>query len=142
MTRGYLELCLSGGMRSGKSMAMALAIYRYISTPNTNVLLAGRNMSDIRRSTLKLLLWGETMPSGVWRPPLIPPQAIRSKDYINGLITLWNNSTITLPGLADETKVRSLAFSACFVEEVTRVSENAYKEVVMRASQYHAGAVS
>jgi len=134
---GYREILASGGMRSGKSLAMACKMYEYLVVPGTTIALCGRNYSDLRKSTLRLLLYGEWLKDGTWRAPIIPPQAIKSRDYIGGFITLWNGSTIILLGVADETKIRSITVAACFVEELDRISESAYTEISMRPSQYH-----
>ena len=135
---GRDELVASGGFRSGKTLALASKMYQYLCYPNTKILLTTRNYSDLKRSTLMTLLYGETMPNGEWRPPILPPQAIKTKDYISGFITLHTGSMILLSGCADETKCRSITVSGVFVEEATRISEEAFKELSARASQEHA----
>jgi len=135
--RNHKFALASGGFRSGKSTVLAAIICQYLSYPNSRVLLTTRNFSDLKRSTLMVLLYGSTLPDGTFAPPLLPPQAIKTRDYVNGFIILHNGSILLLSGCADETKARSMTVSLVVVEECTRITETAFKELCARASLTH-----
>lgn len=131
--RGFNEVLYSGAVGCGKSMLLAIALLRYISFPNTPVLLCRYNLSDLKKSTLKTLLEPETQRDGSVRPPLLPTQAIKSYNKSEGVIVLHNDSQIILSGVSDVEKIRSINCAAAFCEEASEFTEEMWTAVQQRA---------
>lgn len=116
----------------GKSMLLCIALLRYVSKPNTPVLLCRYNLSDLKKSTLKMLLEPETQRDGSIREPLLPVQAIKSYNKSESIIYLHNGSQIILCGVSDVEKIRSINCAAAFGEEVSEFSEEMWTAVQQR----------
>jgi len=116
----------------GKSLLLCVALLRYVSTPNTPVMLCRYNLSDLKKSTLKTLLEPETQRDGSIRPPLLPAQAIKSYNKSESIIYLHNGSQIILTGVADVEKIRSINCAAALCEEVSEFTEEMWTTVHQR----------
>jgi len=130
--RGFEEVLYSGAVGAGKSLLLSVALIRYVSIPNTPVLLCRYNLSDLKKSTLKTLLESETQKDGSVRPPLLPVQTIKSYNKTEGIIYLHNGSQIILCGVADVEKIRSINCAAAFCEEVSEFTEEMWTAVQQR----------
>lgn len=130
--RGFTEVLYSGSVGGGKSLTLCMALLRYVSIPNTTVLMCRYQLSDLRRSTLKLLLEPEPQIDGSLRPALLPEQLIKSYNKSDGIIYLHNGSQIILTGTKDPEKIRSINASAAIVEEASELSEEMWTAVQQR----------
>ena len=135
--KGYREILFSGGRGAGKSLALICKLLEYVAYPNTTVALIRQNCSDLKKTTVRLMLYGETQKDGTYRPPLLPPQAVKSYNRIDGIIELWNGSVILLLGCIDPEKLKSLQCSACFVEEVSQIARQSFIDITLLPRQYH-----
>ena len=136
-TKGYNEILFSGGRGAGKSLTLLCKVLEYLAYPHSTVALIRYNYSDLKKTTVRLLLYGETQKDGTWRPPLLPPQNIKCHNKIDGTIELWNGSVLMLFGCQDPEKLKSLQCSACFVEEVSQIDKNTYTDICLLPRQYH-----
>jgi len=135
--KGYNEVLFSGGAGSGKSMALLVKLLEYVAVPNTTVALIRQNYTDLQRSTVRLLKYGEVTKTGEWREPLLFPSEIESDNKVNGIISLTNGSVILCLGVADSSKIKSLNCAACFIEELSQISRDAYCETMIRPRMPH-----
>ena len=133
----YDEILFSGGAGSGKSTALILKMLHYLSCPNTTVVLLRQSYTDLQRSTLRLLRYGEVDNAGRWREPFLFPSEIESFDRTNGILQLTNGSTIIAMGVSDGSKIKSINCAAFFVEEATQISRENYIEASIRPRMPH-----
>lgn len=130
--RGFDEVLYSGAVGAGKSLMLALSLARYVSKPNTPVLLCRYTLADLKKSTLKTLLESERQKDGSVRPPILTSQCIKSYNKVEGIIYLHNGSQIILSGVADVEKIRSINCAAAFCEEVSEFTEEMWTAVQQR----------
>lgn len=128
--RGYGECLYSGSVGSGKSLTLCLAMCRYLSIPNTSVMLTRYTLQDLKRSTLQTLLKPEPQLDGTVRPPLIPASAIASYNKVDGIIRMHNGSQIITIGAQEPEKVRSVNVAAAFLEEGTELTDEEQYEAI------------
>ena len=130
--RGFAEVLYSGSVGSGKSLALCAGVLRYVSIPNTTVIMARYNLSDLKKSTLKLLLEPEPQSDGSLRPALLPAACIKGYNKTEGIVYLHNGSQIILIGTRDPEKIRSINASAAFVEEASELTEEMWTAIQQR----------
>lgn len=131
-----VEALFSGGVGSGKSVALTLMLMKYIEQPNTPVVLAHLHLSVLKKTTLPLLIKGTVSARGELIPPLLPPELIAGFNKSEGVINLHNGSSIILIGIKDGEKIRSINASAAFVDELTLVDRQSYFSILQRCRVY------
>lgn len=131
------EILFCGGYGSGKSFSLGLWLLKYLSVPQTDVVIARKNAIDIRKSTWKAVTEVWDTPDGVRHDPLLPAQAIKSDDQVKGIVTLWNKSTVTFAGLADDQKIRSTNYHGGLIEECSELSYDMYLGFTPRIRRIH-----
>jgi len=130
--RGFTEVLYSGSVGSGKSLTLCAGVLRYVSVPHTPVIMCRYNLSDLKKSTLKLLLEPEPQLDGTLRPPLLPASCIKGYNKTDGIIFLHNGSQIILIGTRDPEKIRSINAAAAFVEEASELTEEMWTAIQQR----------
>lgn len=122
---GVYELLLSGSVGSAKSLLCAhMAVMHCLRYKKAHVGIGRQSMPQLRDTLFQMILdhIGESIPVKV--------------DMTRGIITfLQTGSKITCVSWADKKfkKVRSYAFSAFIIEELTENdADDAYKEIIMR----------
>lgn len=117
------EVMFSSGYGAGKSMAGCLAVVRQAIIPGNVTVIARKTLTSLKRSTVLTLTSGTN--------PVLPPGSftyVKSESRID----IVNGGCIYLMGLDDETRVRSMNIGAVFIDEMSELSEDEYKELYYR----------
>jgi hypothetical protein len=127
------ELLMSGGYRSGKTVALIIKMYLLsMFFPNNRILLGRKTRSDLESATLPAVF--DVFPSGTYTYKVGP-----------GIIDFPNGSQILLYGLdtnvgGDDTKkatqkIKGLDLGAVFIDQLEEVDESIYKQLAGRLSR-------
>jgi len=113
----------SGGMGSGKSRALCYALVKQAVIPGNTVLLCRKTLVSLKKSTLMTLIGGDepVLPSGSY-----------TYNRSDSIIKLNGGGQVFCCGLEDPMRIRSFNLGAAFVDEVTELTENEYKEISYR----------
>lgn len=115
----------SGGRGSGKSQVLAYKAFEEASKPGNEVLLARKQLSDLKDSTIVSLLGRAGGEGGV-----IPPSAIEFHNKTDSVIKIKGGGIIKYRGLDKGSGVRSMNIGCLLLDEVTEFNETEFEEMV------------
>jgi PBSX family phage terminase large subunit len=114
----------SGGRGSGKSQVLAYKCFEEASKPDNEVLLARKQLSDLKDSTLVSLLGRAGGQGGV-----IPPSAIEFHNKTDCIVKIKGGGVIKYRGLDKGSGVRSMNTGCILLDEVTEFNESEFEEM-------------
>ena len=135
--RNYATVLFSGGRGAGKSLALCVKIYEYLCVPNTTVVFVRQFVTDLKRSTLRMLLYGRINKDGSFAPPILPPHSIKSYNRVENTIEMINGSVLILAGCTDVEKIKSIACAVMVVEELSQLTEETFIQLLFIPREYH-----
>jgi len=126
-------VCYSGGVGSGKTFSGChKALYLALQYPGSVGLIGAQTYRQLKDTTQKTFM-----------EEVCPPQLIRSVSKSEMSVQLINGSVILFRTLDDETKLRSLNLGWFFIDEMTTVREQVFKQLKLRLRhknmKYHFG---
>ena len=136
-SKGFDTILFSGGRGAGKSFSLCLKLLEYVSVPHTTVVLIRQNLTDLKKTTVPLLLYTQRQKDGTLRQPILHPNQILNYNRIEGKIELKNGSVIVLCGATDAEKLKSLACSCVCVEEASQIKEQTFYDITLLPRQWH-----
>lgn len=121
----FCEVLYYGGLGSGKSEALCVALTRWLSVPRTVSILCSTTLLSLKRSTIPLLR--RYIPDGI----------IASGTFREGDITLKNGSRLICSGTQESERLKSINAHAVFFDELTHSKEEDYNTITLRARIEH-----
>lgn len=119
------EVLYYGGLGCGKSEALCVAVSRWMSVPNSVVILCSTTLLALKRSTIPLLR------------KYIPDSIIASGTFREGDVVIKNNSRLICSGTQDADRLKSINAHAVFFDELTHSKEENYETIMLRARVAH-----
>lgn len=119
------ETLFSGGVRSGKSVALCWALFRQACIPNNEVILIRKTYKSLKLSTLVTLLSGAT--------PIMPKNTY-VLNKAEGTIKVNNGGVIYCMGMDEPSRIRSINAGSIFVDEASEFNQEEYDELLRRLS--------
>ena len=114
------EVLFSGGMGSGKSVALCVKLLQHALIPNSFCLLTRKTRESITNSTLRTLIYGEKG----FKPILLPG----SYEFFESrsIIKMNGGGEIAIVGCDNPFKIRSINASSIFIDESVELDEEEY----------------
>ncbi len=123
--------CAIGGVGSGKTRALCMDAARFaLAQPGSDMLLTRRTVPDLRRTTEKELF--EALPDELVRRSKI----VRLGGHVES-ITFPNRSMLTLAGMEDWKKHKSMNLSWIGIDEASEQTRDNIEGIMNRLRQVH-----
>ena len=120
------EILFSGAWGAGKSYAIGLKCIQHAMIPGNLVGLFRKKFTDLRQTTLRVLLKGEGL-----NPPILP-EGSYSHNKNEHLIHLYGGGDIFYAGFDQEIKLASLNLGAAGVDEAVEIEQDEYLGILSR----------
>lgn len=123
------ELVYAGGVGSGKTLSGGFkALLASLAHPGTVGLVGRQSYRALEDTTKKVLLDGDD------KPPVIPPELIRTRSEGENRVVLVNGSEILFRSFQDHSieKLLSLNLGWFYVDEATETTENVWLTLLGR----------
>lgn len=122
------ELCIFGGIRSGKTNVMLLKCIAAASKKGSRVGLFRKTLTSLKLTTLKSLIEGDGQTNSIL------PAGSFTHNISEKTITLKGGGTIVYSSLEEPDRIRGLTLTACFIDEATDLQEDEYVTLLGRVS--------